>query len=127
MNDNPVLEISRDLHTGHADLPGNFLAAVEAARLGRPVRVTEHGRPVAVIVPARRDDGPDRFLADVYADSYPGLIEAAEAEARGFYGPDAPLIVERVGTVHSTRSSRGGYNTLVTIRCARLPEGWDVP
>jgi prevent-host-death family protein len=126
-NQPPVLEIGQD-PAGATDLGQCVPLAVRAAQAGRRITVTDQGRPVAVIVPCtRQDDGPDRFCADVYADSYPALIEAAEAEARGFYGPDARLAVERVGTVHSTRSSRGSYTALVIIRCTTLPEGWDVP
>jgi len=113
-------------------LAGRFLAALDTAGAGQPVRVTEDGRPVAMITPVTRDNGPDLLRAVVYGNSYPALIEAAEAEARGFYGPDAPLAVEHVGSIFSTIGAqaavnRGAYNTTVTIRCTRLPEGWDVP
>ena len=106
--------------------------AFRAAEAGHRIRVTEDGRPVAMITPVTRDSGPDLLRAVVYGNSYPALIEAAEAEARGFYGPDAPLAVEHVGSIFSTIGgqaavNRGAYNTTVTIRCTRLPEGWDVP
>jgi hypothetical protein len=109
---------------------GSLTEAVRAARSGRVVAITdpqEGGDIMARIVPAHPVNGPDRMSATVYGDSYEELIEAARAEARNFYGPDAPLGVEQVGVISNSFSSRGQYTTTVRIRCTRLPEGWDVP
>jgi hypothetical protein len=114
------------------DVSNPLLDAVRAAQSGRVIRITdpdEGGDIMARIVPAYPKDGPDRMAADVRGDSYEDLIEAARAEARNFYGPDAPLGIERVGIIRNTSGSgRGGhYWTTVTVRCTRMPEGWDVP
>lgn len=102
---------------------------IRAVTAGQRIRITQDGRLVALVVPASQDGGPDLMRAVVYGDSYPDLIEAAKAEARGFYGPDAPLAVEFVGVIWNSMggSRRGAYNTTVTVRCTRLPDGWDVP
>ena len=85
-------------------------------------------KPQADIVPAlRRPDGPEIYKTDVYGDSYPAMIEAAEAEARAFYGPDARLAVVSAGPVYRSFTSRGTHWVSVTIRCENLPEGWIVP
>jgi antitoxin (DNA-binding transcriptional repressor) of toxin-antitoxin stability system len=108
------------------------IEAFRRAEAGQRTRVTRHGRLVAMITPCAPDSGPAVFRAIVYGDTYPAMIEAAEAEARGFYGPDATLAVERTGIIHSTmgataRRERGEYNAEITIRCANLPDGWIVP
>ena len=124
------LEIGVDPHQG--ELLDLLLAALNEATTGTRTRIIMHGRPYAMIIPFTRNSGPAVFRTIVYGDSYPALIEAATAEARGFYGPDAPLAVEHVGVIHNTlgsmaRASRGEYSTEVTIRCTQLPDGWIVP
>ena len=99
-----------------------------AARVSRLELAAGAARP-------RKEDGPDVFITTPTADSYPELIEKAEAEARAFYGPDAVLSVERAGRIrsHRTIAREPGnpvvirYRCDITIRCARLPEGWAVP
>ena len=121
------LETGRD-PGGNTDFGQYALNAIKAARSGRETEVLLHGRPVAMIIPyGASEPGPETFIAHPVADSYPGLIEAAEAEARAFYGPDAQLSVIQAGPVSSYGRGRGKYSARVVIRCANLPEGWDVP
>lgn len=133
MNYGPVQEIGVTGTWLEDQLAARVLEALgNAASTGTRTRVVAKDQVIAMIVPCTRDIGPDVFRTIAYGNSYPELIEAAIAEARGFYGPDAPLVLERAGAIsrvlsRQIRADRGEYTTEVVIRCTQLPDGWDVP
>lgn len=71
--------------------------------------------------------GPDLLTVTCYGDDPDAVQAAALARARKLYGPDAPLAVEAVSTVHtyliSSRPGRTSYAE-VRVRCLDLPEGF---
>jgi hypothetical protein len=73
----------------------------------------------------KRLDGPDVLYALSHGDTIDAIKLAALDEARALYGEDAPLRIERVGSLNTAvRRSKGRFFAEVTVRCLELPEGW---
>jgi hypothetical protein len=71
---------------------------------------------------ARREAGGDVFGAKVYAESIPGLRDAALAEAMALWGEKVEPEVETVGAVHPASGRPGRFFAYVYVRCLNYAE-----